>query len=143
MDTNEDNVEHEESCCESSSGGGADYSTVSGGGGGSGRNWKLVVFIVVALLAGAVAAYSFLTNSRCGGRGRPCYIESDSGGHSYKTGSKGPVCPSSKSCCPGAKVSSKGTECTWYKEASKFCPNSPEALAPGCCPGAGYRWGQR
>ena len=62
MDTNEDNGKQAESCCDSSAPGcGVDCCSPSSGGGG--KNWKTMVFVVVILLAGVVAAHSLLTKN--------------------------------------------------------------------------------
>ena len=58
METNEDKAKQGEVCCDSSSQGN-DVCCSSGSGGGKG--WKTAVFIVVILLAGAVAAHALLT----------------------------------------------------------------------------------
>jgi len=61
MDTNEDNEKQVESCCDSSVPGcGVDCCSSSSG---DGKSWKTAVFVVVILLAGAVAAHSLLTKN--------------------------------------------------------------------------------
>ena len=62
MDANEDSGKQAESSCDSSTPGcGVDCCSPSSGGGG--KNWKTAVFVVVILLAGAVAAHSLLTKN--------------------------------------------------------------------------------
>lgn len=62
MDANEDNGKQAESCCDSSAPDcGVDCCSPSSGSGG--KSWKTVVFVVVILLAGAVAAHSLLTKN--------------------------------------------------------------------------------
>jgi len=61
MDENADKGKQAESRCDSSSPScGVDCCSPSSGGG---KNWKTVVFVVVMLLAGAVAAHSLLTRN--------------------------------------------------------------------------------
>ncbi len=61
MDTNEDNEKQVESCCDSSVPGcGVDCCSPSSS---DGKSWKTAVFVVVILLAGAVAAHSLLTKN--------------------------------------------------------------------------------
>ncbi|MHC4171976.1 MAG: hypothetical protein ACYTBX_02615 [Planctomycetota bacterium] len=61
MDANEDKEKQAESRCDSSSPScGVDCCSPSAGGG---KSWKTVVFVVVILLAGAVAAHSLLTGN--------------------------------------------------------------------------------
>jgi hypothetical protein len=61
MDTNEDNEKQAESCCDSSVPGcGVECCSPSSS---DGKTWKTAVFVVVILLASAVAAHSLLTNN--------------------------------------------------------------------------------
>ncbi|MBA7610120.1 hypothetical protein ES703_17325 [subsurface metagenome] len=61
MDANEDKGKQAESGCDSSAPGcGVDCCSPSAGGG---KSWKTVAFVVVILLAGAVAAHSLLTGN--------------------------------------------------------------------------------
>jgi len=97
-------------------------------GGGGGKNVKIAVFVLVALLVGVVAAHSVLTKNRCGAAGRCCPDSSVSAG-----------CPSDEPGggslgCPGAAKTSAGKTCG----AVKKCPSegSQEPLG-SCCPGGG------
>ncbi len=61
MDTNDDNEKQAESCCDLSVPAcGVDCCSSSSG---DGKTWKTAVFVVVILLAGAVAAHSLLTKN--------------------------------------------------------------------------------
>ena len=58
MDANEDKEKQGEACCEPSRESEGDCCTPSSG---DGKSWKTLVFVVVILLAGGVAAHSLLT----------------------------------------------------------------------------------
>ncbi len=62
MDANEDNGKQAESCSDSSAPS-CDVDCCSPSSGGGGKSWKTAVFVVVILLAGAVAAHSLLTKN--------------------------------------------------------------------------------
>jgi hypothetical protein len=107
--------------------------------------WKIVVFTVVAALAGTLAAHSLLSPASCGGCG---------GGGGRWTNTVGAGCPeevaiktaaytADKACCPGAEASFESTNCVLAKEAAKTCPNSPGTPKHPCCPGGRNRRGQK
>ncbi|MHC4664967.1 MAG: hypothetical protein ACYS9T_03290 [Planctomycetota bacterium] len=125
---------------DSSSGGGGSDSSRSRGGAGGGRIWKTGVFIAVALLASGLAAHSMLTANRCGGG--LCGMKSILAGCPTDADLQAKACLSQKSCTH-AKATSKSQGCPLEKRTEKVCPNSPSTPAPGCCPGGGYRRGQR
>lgn len=164
MDTNEPSVEQPGSCCDSSSGGADCCSPGSGGAGAGQKRWKTGVFVVVIVLAGAVAAHSLLTKNGqtsgvppCrGGLGTPCGACPIEQGQSCP---KTAVCPSVQNCCPkqdGCPLSDQ------QDQSSSCCPQAtpagcsheqdgcplsdqqdqppsccPQTAPPGCCPGTG------
>ncbi len=119
--------------CDPSSAGGADCGSASSGGEccpsgpGRGKNFKIAIFVLVVLLAGAVTAHSLLTKNR------PC-----------SQGSGGPGGAAS-SCCPGAGSAGSNPKCpdNAKTSAGKSCP-SKKACPSGktqtssspCYPGA-------
>jgi hypothetical protein len=144
MDTNEVKPEQPGNNADlTSSGGGS--SCASGPASSREKTWKTVVFVIVVALAGTLAAHSMLTASRCGGcgGGGGRWMNDVAVGCPLQTGAKAAACPSEKACCPGAQASFKTAGCPLAEQETKACPNSPGAKAPGCCPGGGYRWGQK
>lgn len=106
--------------CNDSSGSGGDCCS---SGSGNWKSWKTVLFILVLLAAGALAAHSVLSN----GTNSPCVAG---------------VCPLNKSC--GAVEANPGdVTCPSEKKAnnlSSCCPKTavpsdcPKTAIPGCCP---------
>jgi len=122
METNEE-MTQENKCDTNSSGSGGDCCS---SGSGNWKSWRTVVFIIVLLAAGALAAHSVLskgTNSLCGG---------------IAAG----LCPLNKSCSSsnGCELKAAGTEnaaCIIKEKANKPSSCCPNAEVPSYCPNAG------
>ncbi|UCG60039.1 MAG: hypothetical protein JSU70_11060 [Phycisphaerales bacterium] len=68
METNDAQRQDEKPCCDPSTGGDCCSAGQAGGGGSRGKSLRTALFVVVILLAGAVAGHSLLTrNGRAGG----------------------------------------------------------------------------
>jgi len=152
MDTNEFSVEQPGSSCDSSSGGADCCSPGSGGAGAGQKSWKTAVFVMVIVLAGAVAAHSLLTKNGqtsgvppCrGGFGTPCGAWSlDQPDPVSQTSPKKAACPSDQAwpenarcpsvqgCCP----QQGGYPLSDRQDHPPSC--CPQTAPPGCCPGTG------
>ncbi len=126
---NEEKTQQDDNCNVSSSSGGDCCSS----GSGNWKSWRTVVFIMVLLAAGALAAHSVLSNG--------------SNSPSCGAGSAG-VCPLSKACssgkaCEVPKANPDAVTCPLEKKAdnpSSCCPKtgtpscSPKSDVAGCCP---------
>jgi hypothetical protein len=91
-------------------------------------SWKTVVFVVVIILAGAVAAHSLL-NGRANLAGATGDGSSVASGCPH-TGAVAGGCPQSKACCPGGKCQEGAAQ----QQCKKPDPNNPDTTALGCCP---------
>jgi len=128
MEINEDKAQQNESCNDSSGSGGDCCSS----GSGNWKSWKTVLFILVLLAAGALAAHSVLSN----GTNSPC---------------AGGVCPLNKPCgaaetnpgnvtCPVEKKGNNPSLCCPKSAVPSDCPktavpsSSSGTAVPGCCP---------
>ncbi len=131
MEINEEKTQQNEICNDSSGSGGDCCSS----GSGNWKSWKTVLFILVLLAAGALAAHSVLsngTNSPCAGG--VCPLNKPCGASEASTGNL--TCPSEKkvnnpaSCCPKSAVPSGCPKIA----ALSSCPKTE---SPGCCPNTG------
>ncbi len=113
MEMNEDKAQQNENCNDSSGSGGDCCSS----GSGNWKSWKTVLFILVLLAAGALAAHSVLSN----GTNSPC-----------GAGSAG-VCPTNKAC--GATEANPGNvTCLSEKKANNPPSCCPKTAVPSGCP---------
>ncbi len=131
MEINEDKTQQNENCNDSS---GSDGDCCSSGS-WNWKSWKTVIFILVLLAAGALAARSVLSN----GTNSPC-----------GAGSAG-VCPMNKPCgateaspgnltCPSEKKGNNPSSCCPKTAVPSGCPktavpsSSSNTETSGCCP---------
>ena len=135
---NEEKIQQDDSCNDSSGSGGDCCSS----GSGNWKSWRTVLFIIVLLAAGALAARSVLSN----GANSP----------SCGAGSAG-VCPLSKACtsgkvceapktnpdkvtCPSEKKADNPSSCCPKIGTVSGCPKTdvacccPKTETPSCCP---------
>lgn len=148
MDTNEPSAEQPGFSCDLSSGGADCCSPGSGGAGAGQKRWKTAVFVVVIVLAGAVAAHSLLTKNGqtsgippCGGGlGMPCGAWSlDQCDPVSQTSPKKAASPSDEAwpesipsgCCP------KQDGCPHSNQQDQQPSCCPQTAPSGCCPGTG------
>lgn len=142
MEINEEKTQRNESCNDSSGSGGDCCSS----GSVNWKSWKTVIFILVLLAAGALAAHSVLSN---GTNNSPCGA------------SPAGVCPLNKACssskvcgaaeanpgdvtCPSEKKANNPSSCCPKTGAPDSCPKTETpsscpktAAVPGCCPKVG------
>jgi hypothetical protein len=109
---------------------------------GDKKNWNAALLILVLLLVGAVGAHSLLTMNRCRARGGACPGSSVSRGWLGGAGRGDVGCPPEAKCSEADRVMSETDGCPLRGDANKPCGGRRDATAPGCCPGAGYRWGR-
>ena len=119
MEINEDKTQQNESCNDSSGSGGDCCSS----GSGNWKSWKTVLFILVLLAAGALAAHSVLSN----GTNSPCGANSAG------------VCPLNKACSPtkvcGSDEANPGNvTCPLEKKANNPSSSCPNTETPSICP---------
>ncbi len=143
MEINEDKAQQNESCNDSSGSGGDCCSS----GSGNWKSWKTVIFILVLLAAGALAAHSVLsngTNSPCGADSAGfCPLNKACGVTEANPGNVGNLtCPSEKkwnnpsSCCPKTAVPSGCPKTAVPSGCPKTAvpSSSSKTETPGCCP---------
>jgi len=120
MEMNEEKTQQDDSCNDSSGSGGDCCSS----GYGNWKSWRTVVFIMVLLAAGALAAHSVLSN----GTNSP----------SCGVGSAG-VCPLSKACsssktCEAPNANPDKVTCPLENKADNPSSCCPKTGVIGCCP---------
>ena len=119
--------------CDRSPAGGADCGSASSGGEccpsgpGRGKNFKIAIFVLVVLLAGAVTAHSLLMKNR------PCSPGNCGPGDAVSSCCPGDGSAWSNPQCPGNAKTSAGKSCP----SKKTCPsgNTQTSSSP-CCPGS-------
>ncbi|MHC4544294.1 MAG: hypothetical protein ACYTDW_06225 [Planctomycetota bacterium] len=140
MEINEDKAQQNENCNDSSGSGGDCCSS----GSGNWKSWKTVIFILVLLAAGALAAHSVLskgTNSPCGaGSAGVCPMNKPCGATEANPGNV--TSPSEKkvnnppSCCPKTAVPSGCPKTAVPSGCPKTASpsGSSKTETPSCCP---------
>ena len=132
---NPDDVHKENSgdspCCDSSTPSQGDACCPIGSG--VKKNWKVVVFILVALLAAGVTAHSLLTEDqgcakKCGPGGAAvgCCPGAAGGGSGGGAWCPQRVKSAPGGCCPSGKKANSSPTCL---------PQSGKGASGGCCPG--------
>lgn len=122
-------------------------------GSGGWKGWKTVVFVVVVLAAGAVAAHSVLTNGKaaapsCGASAAGSVCSADKASMNNPVGF-GPACTAEKQVCTKkaafasenktcekAKQFVKESQCTQSKQTSNCPLSNQDKPASSCCPKA-------
>ena len=120
MEINEEKTQQNENCNDSS---GSDGNCCSSGS-GNWKSWRTVIFILVLMAAGALAAHSVLSN---GTNNSPC-----------GAGSAG-FCPLNKACssgkvCGATEANPGDVTCPSEKKADNPSLCCPKAAIPGSCP---------
>ena len=140
METNEGANRGGEVSSESQTGG--DYRSADSCGW---RSWKTLVFVIVLVTAGAMAAHSVLTNGKvgslCCGSGigsSACAADKVCTGNPACTGDKSTCqkacCAAANKTCEKTKQCTKESQCTQSKQTSDCSVSNPDKPASGCSP---------
>lgn len=116
---NEEKIQQDNSCNDSS----GSNSDCCSSGAGNWKSWRTVVFILVLLAAGVLAAHSVLSNE----------TNSSSGAGSAGVCPLNKVCSSGKTC--GTNEANPGdVTCLLEKKADNPSSCCPKTGTPSCCP---------
>ncbi|MHC4620098.1 MAG: hypothetical protein ACYTEQ_20315 [Planctomycetota bacterium] len=106
------------------------------------KNWNAAILVFVILLTGVVAAHSLLTVNRCRSCGTGC-PDGSVAGWLCGDGGADSGCPLEANCSEADTVVPKHKGCPLREDVNKPCAGSRDATTPGCCPGAGFGWGDK
>jgi hypothetical protein len=132
MELNEEKTQQNESCNDSSGSGGDCCSS----GSWNWKSWKTVVFILVLLAAGTLAARSVLSN----GTNSPSCGAGSAGVCTLNKACESPKTNPDKATCPSEKKADNSSSCCPKTGIVSGCPKSetlgsyPKTENPGGCP---------